>query len=310
MSRFAGTGQLIRLGLRLDRVRLTLWVLGVGALTYFTASAFQDLYPTAASRTGFAATLANTPALLALTGPPFDLSTIGGLTAWRVGGFGPVMLGMLGIFTVVRHTRAEEESGRVELIGAAAVGRLAPLTAALAVALGATLTVGVMVAAGMASLGEDPAGAAALGLSFAAAGWIFSGVAALVAQLTQSSRTANGLAGALIGLSFGLRGVGDSTPSLEWMSWLSPIGWSQRVRPFAGDRWEVLGLSLAVCAVAVAAAYTMAARRDLGAGLVPPRPGTAEGKPALGTPLGLAWRLQRETFASFAVGLAILGLAF
>jgi ABC-2 type transport system permease protein len=310
MSRFAGTGKLIRLGLRLDRLRLALWVLGVGALTYFTASAFRELYPTVESRTGFAATLAGAPALVALTGPPFDLTTIGGLTAWRIGGFGPVMLAMLGILTVVRHTRAEEESGRVELIGAAPVGRLAPLTAALAVALGATLAVGVMVVAGLASLGEDPAGAAALGLSFAAAGWLFCGLAALVAQLTQSSRAASGFAGALLGLSFGLRAVGDSTPNLEWMSWLSPIGWSQRVRPFADERWEVLGLSLAVCAVAVAAAYAVTARRDLGAGLIPPRPGPAAGKPALGTPLGLAWRLQRQTLATWAVGLSILGLAF
>lgn len=38
--------------------------------------------------------------------------------------------------------------------------------------------------------------------------------------------------------------------------------------------------------------------------------GPAAGKPALGTPLGLAWRLQRETLASWTVGLAILGLAF
>ncbi|CAN5799306.1 exporter of polyketide antibiotics [soil metagenome] len=310
MSRFAETGRLIRLGLRLDRIRLALWVLGVGSLTYFTASAFRELYPTVASRAGFAATLANTPALLALTGPPFDLSTIGGLTAWRIGGFGPVMMGMLGIFTMVRHTRTEEESGRVELIGAAAVGRLAPLTAAFVVAFGATFTVGAMVAAGLASLGEDSAGAVALGLSFAAAGWLFSGVAALVAQLTQSSRTASGLAGTLIGLSFGLRAIGDSTPDLEWMSWLSPIGWSQRVRPFAGERWEVLGLPLAVCAVAVAGAYSMAARRDLGASLVQLRPRPSTGNPALGTPLGLAWRLQRETLASWAVGLAVLGLAF
>lgn len=310
MSRFAGTGKLIRLGLRLDRLRLALWVLGVGALTYFTASAFRELYPTVESRTGFAATLAGAPALLALTGPPFDLTTIGGLTAWRIGGFGPVMMAMLGIFTVVRHTRAEEESGRVELIGAAPVGRLGPLTAALVVALGATLTVGVMVGAGLASLGEDPSGSAALGLSFAAAGWLFSGLAALVAQLTQSSRTASGLTGGLIGLSFGLRAIGDSTPQFEWMSWLSPIGWSQRVRPFAGERWEVLGLSLGTCLVAVAAAYAMAARRDLGAGLVPTRPGPAAASPALGTPLGLAWRLQSETLASWTVGLSILGLAF
>ena len=37
----------------------------------------------------------------------------------------------MAILLVVRHTRAEEETGRAELVGAGVVGRHAPLAAAL-----------------------------------------------------------------------------------------------------------------------------------------------------------------------------------
>ncbi len=241
MSSFAATGNLVRLALRLDRVRLTIWVVAIAGLTYSTASAFRELYPTVQSRTAFSATLANTPALVALTGPPFDLRTIGGLTAWRIGGFGSVLLALLGAFTVVRHTRAEEENGRVELIGAGSVGRYAPLSAALVVALGACLVVGLSIAVSLVSLGETAAGAMAMGLGFAGSGWMFASLAALASQLTASARVANGIIGGLLGLAFALRAIGDSASEggPKWLSWLSPIGWIQQVRPFAGERWWV-----------------------------------------------------------------------
>ncbi|HVL52182.1 MAG TPA: ABC transporter permease, partial [Actinomycetota bacterium] len=111
----AGTGRLVRLAIRLDRVRLAVWIVAMATLTFAVASAFQELYPTIDSRRLFADTLGRTPALVALTGRGFNLLSIGGLTSWRIGGFGATLVGLLGIFTVVRHTRAEEEAGRLEL---------------------------------------------------------------------------------------------------------------------------------------------------------------------------------------------------
>jgi ABC-2 type transport system permease protein len=51
-------------------------------------------------------------------------------------------------------------------------------------------------------------------------------------------------------------------------------------------------------------------RRDLGTGLVPPRPGRARAAPALGRPLGLATRLQRGSLIGWSAGLAVLALAY
>jgi ABC-2 type transport system permease protein len=305
-----GTAALVRLAIRLNRVRLAVWLVAVVGIGFGTASAFRDLYPTVESRQALASTLARTPALIALTGPGFNLSSIGGLTAWRLGGFGSVMVALLGIFTVTHHTRLQEENGRLELVGSGRVGRFAPLAAALAVAWGVTLLIGLALGAALASLGEPAAGSLALGLAFTAAGWTFAAIASLTAQLSRSARVANGLAGAVLGAAFLLRAVGDSagSGSLSFLSWLSPIGWGQQVRPFAGERWELFGLSLALTAVCTAAAFLLQARRDLGESLLASRPGPAVAPDSLRSSLGLAWRIHRGALAGWAAGLAILGI--
>ena len=89
------------------------------------------------------------------------------------------------------------------------------------------------------------------------------------------------MAFAVLGAAFLLRAIGDTASGLSWLSWLSPIGWAERFRPFAGERWAVLLLPVALLVVLLAAAAALLVRRDLGAGVLagpprarpPPRPG-------------------------------------
>ncbi len=57
-----------------------------------------------------------------MVGPIYSAGTVGGLTAWRIGSLGGTLLALMNIIVVVRHTRQEEEAGRLELIGSG-VGR-------------------------------------------------------------------------------------------------------------------------------------------------------------------------------------------
>ena len=72
--------------------------------------------------------------------------------------------------------------------------------------------------------------------------------------------------------SFAIRAIGDAGP--HWLSWFSPLGWGQaraRVR-----RRALVGparCSLALAARASSVAARLKAERDLGAGILPPRPG-------------------------------------
>lgn len=312
MRSLTGTRALVRLGLRLDRVRLPIWIAVLTLLVVSTALSFAELYPTAASRELFATGVAGNPALRALVGQPFDLTTTGGLTAWRIGAVAGVLVAIMNVLTVLRHTRADEEAGRLELVGSTVVGRHAALTAALVIALAADAVLAVAVAAGLAGVGLPTGGAIALGLALAAPGAVFAGVAAVSAQLTESTRAANGIASSILGLSFLLRAVGDSAgeggPS--WLSWLSPLGWVQQTRPFAGERWWVFGLIALFGALLTGTAYALLGRRDLGAGMWASRPGPARAPGGLRSPLALAWRLHRGTMAGWAGAAAVMGATF
>jgi ABC-2 type transport system permease protein len=71
----------------------------------------------------------------------------------------------------------------------------------------------------------------------------------------------------------------------------------------------VLGLAALFTAAVAAVAYTLTGRRDLGAGILPARPGPAQATASLRSPLALAWRLQRGTLLAWAAGFAVYGAA-
>jgi ABC-2 type transport system permease protein len=307
VNAFAGTGQLTRLILRRDRIRLLVWIAALAVTVISTAQAFQGLYPDPRQLAQFTAGIRGNPAFVAINGPAYNLDTIGGLTAWRIVGISAILVALMSLFHIGRHTRAEEESGRAELLRAAPVGRYAGPVAALVTIVAAQLLLGAIVAGGLIGLGLPSGGSIALGAAIAAAGWVFAGITLFAAQLAESSRTVSGIAGAAIGAAFVLRAAGDVGDGT--LSWLSPIGWAQSVRPFANERWWVLGLSVGFGLLAVAGAFVLASRRDVAGGVVRPRPGPADAPRGLSGPLGLAIRLQRGTTVAWSVGVFLGGLA-
>jgi polyether ionophore transport system permease protein len=308
VTTLAGTGGLARLILRRDRWLLPLWVLVLALLPAQTAVAIDQFYDTPAKLRDLYGTIVTTPGLRALLGPVFG-ATLGAITVWRAGLYF-TMVGLASLLTVIRHTRTEEEAGRRELLGSTVVGRHAPLAAALLMTFGADLVLGALLAAGMVGVGLPATGSLAYGLSMAAAGWTFAAVAAVAAQLTESAGGARGIALGTLGVAFALRAAGDTGGSgsgFGWLSWLSPIGWVQQTRAYAGERWWVFALLAALVVVLCAAAVMLLARRDVGAGVLAARLGPAAAAPSLGSPLALAWRLQRVALVSWTAGLALLG---
>ncbi|WP_433059992.1 ABC transporter permease [Dactylosporangium sp. CS-033363] len=303
MTALTGTRALARLALRLDRFRLTVWVLGLAVMPMGTAANYQKLYPTDADLQAVSGVLSN-PSLVALSGPLFAVN-IGALTAWKIGITEFILIGLMSILTVVRHTRTEEETGRLELVRATVVGRYAPLTSALLVTAAVDVLIGLLAALGLLGVGLDPAGAFAFGLAVTLFGLLFAAIAAACAQLTQSARAATGIAGAVLGGTYLLRAVGDTGPTA--LSWLSPTGWALHMRPFAGERWWVGLLFVGFAVVFGVVGYTLVDRRDVGAGLLPDRPGPATASPGLRTPLALAWRLHRGLLIGWLVALALSG---
>jgi len=308
VSPLSGTRAMARLVLRRDRVRLAVWVLALLALVLSSVASVTSLYATASQREAYTAAVGDNPVAVIMGGPGTGLPSLGAIVVFEVAVVGYVAVGLMSVLLVVRSTRAEEEAGRTELLRAGPVGRWAGPAAALAVVAGADLAVGVGTALGTAALGLDLSGSLALGASLAAFGLVMAAVALLAAQVSEHARAASGLGAALLGAFFVLRAAGDVGDGA--LSWASPMGWALAVRPFAGERWAVLLLPLALAVALATAALLLLDRRDVGAGLVAVRPGPATASSRLAGPLGLAVRQHRAAVAGWGAGLFLLGAAY
>lgn len=303
-----GTGILLRTFIRRDRLTVLWWTIGVTLLYWSQAAAVRGLYTTQKEFDQAAATMEQNAAFIAMAGPARALNTEGGQVAWQATAFGAILVGLMSMFLLGRHTRAEEETGRDELVRSAAIGRQAPQTAALLVTLLANLVVAAVMALCLIAYGLPVTGSLVIGAALLLTGVTFTGVALLAAQLTQGVRAMYGLVGVVLGVSYALRAVGDIGTGT--LSWLSPIGVGQAMHPFSGDRWWPGLLLLAEGAVAIAAAYAVFARRDVGTGVLADRRGPERAGAGLHGSFGLTWRLQRGALLGWVIGIGLFGLAY
>ncbi|MGI5219192.1 ABC transporter permease [Nocardia sp. CA-290969] len=308
----AGTGALVRLDLRRDRIKLPAWVLGITLMSVYYASALQQVYTTPEDLRAVSQFSEGVVGAL-ISGPGYGLTdpTIESVIVAVYGLYYLLLAALMNILLVSRHTRVEEQTGRAELVRANAVGRHAQLTAALVIAVIANLAVTLLIAGSFAAAGLDTSDALLFGASVGAAGLVFAAITAVTVQITEYSRAASGLAGLALGIAYVIRAAGDAIrEGGSALSWLSPLAWSQQTRAYADGRWWPLLLSVALVLVVTAVAYLLSSRRDLGAGLVPPRPGHREAPGWLATPVALAARLQRAGLIGWACALVASGALY
>ena len=306
-SGLAGTRPLLLLAARRDRVLIPASVLALAGVVAASAQATIELYPNPQGAIGAVRTALANPALVAMYGPISSL-TIDAFATFKTVLLGAVFLSLLAYVVVRRHTRTEEEAGRLELLGAGVVGRRAPLAAAVLLATAAVVATALLTTAAAVGVGLDRSGSIALGVAWLTVGLTWVGVTAVAAQLTETARGTAGFALGALGVAYLLRAVGDTAD--EWsplraLSWLSPLGWGEKVSAYGENRTWVLTLGLVAYAVLVLTAFALLERRDLGAGVLPSRPGRARG--ALSGVEGLTLRLARGTLVGWVVAFALLG---
>lgn len=78
MTSLTGTGALIRLLLRRDRIRISIWVGSAVLLVFFSAVGVKDVFPTQASIDAAAAAMQHNAGAIAFNGPAQGLDTLGG----------------------------------------------------------------------------------------------------------------------------------------------------------------------------------------------------------------------------------------
>lgn len=317
-TELTGTSRLVRLALRRDRVVLPAWLVGMAAFLAATTAMFANTYARHPQLlepdTRIVVENAGMRVLGLVTGP-----SVGAYTLHRDAVTLSVLTAVMSVLAVVRHTRQAEELGRAELLGSGVVGRYAPLAAAVVVALLADVVLAPLLGLGMVVAGQPVDGSMVAGASIALVGVVFTGVAAVTSQVASTTRGATGLAGAVLGLSFMLAALGNVLGTVDpvalrvtsaWPAWLSPLGWSQQMRPFADNRWWPVSVAVLAASALVALAIVLVGRRDVGRGLWPERRGAAVARPQLLSATGLVWRLQRGALAGWAVALVGFGLVF
>jgi ABC-2 type transport system permease protein len=272
---------------------------------------YRRVYTTAASREAFARSFGTNPGLRLLYGEPHNVATISGYTAWRVGGVLAIAAAVFGLLASVRALRGEEDAGRAELTLAGIVSRRTLYLSAMAAVGAATVILWAAEFAGFAAGRLPVAGSAYLALATVSVIAVIAGVGAVASQLAPGRRIALELGGGAVALFFLLRVIADTVAGAGWLRWLTPLGWAEEMRPFAGPRPVVLLLPVAASALLLLIAARLGATRDLGSGLLPER-GGGSGLALLSSPVVQALRSQRDSLiawaGSFAVFSFILGV--
>ncbi|MDA4105844.1 ABC transporter permease [Mycolicibacterium holsaticum] len=310
-SSMTGTGRLIALALRRDRIRLPVWIAALTLTMWYTPTAFELAYPEEADRVA-RANLIKTPAGIMFSGPMFgrNETDIGAMFANEVMLSVIIAASILAILTVVRHTRAEEERGAAELVLAAPVGRYAPTGAAIVVVAGLNAVLAVTMTVATAATGLDVIDSAAVSVGIAGVAMVFGAVAAVTAQLWRTARLATGMAMAVLGAAVVVRGVGDVIDhSGSALSWCSPIAWAQQMRAFVDLRWWPLAMLVALAAALLVTTAVLQRSREYDAGRLPSGGEHPDAPPIRGV-LGLYLIQQRGQIIGWSVGLFLAGLSF
>ena len=307
-SSMTGVRHLLRLILRLDRLRLPLWLVGLGGTIVASALAVPPLYDTPEKVTGYGRAIGVSPVNHLMSGRQAGLDTLGGIVANEISQVAQLGVCLMVMFLVVRHTRAEEESGRAELLRSTTVGRHAATLAGLVYGVAAAVLIGALTTVSMLAAGLAVDGSLTYGTGLALLGVAYTAITLVAVQISTTARGALGLAGAAIAVGYLVRGVGAMEDNL--LVWASPFGWAQRMDAFGDERWWPALVLVGVTALLLVVAAWLTARRDFGGGLLDTRPGPARAGWLLHTPFGLVARVQRGLMLGWAIGLTLLGLLY
>lgn len=311
----AGLWTMIRLILRRDRVKLPLWIIGLVLTLVAMIPLLRDVYGDAASLAGVYAGLSSNPAGLFMTGP-VDGPTFSAFMTIETLLWWGLAIAFLNTLLIVRHTRHNEEIGAQELLLSGRAHRSSGLAAALIVAAGvnALIVLGIGVGVQLVGAPWNTSQTWLYALSLGIFGLVWASIATVIAQLVESSRSANGILAGLVGSAFVVRGLGDFLGSTDtaglhqpaWISNLSPFGWMQATRPLTVNEWSPLLISACVVIAMTILGFILLARRDVGAGLMSSRKGKMRASRLRHTSLGLTLYLQKNIFIGWLVGVLVM----
>jgi ABC-2 type transport system permease protein len=256
------------------RVPILAWGIGMGILAPIVFAGVTRVFVDSQARAELLA-LTRNPALR-LFAEPVDVLTPGGYATWRLALVLP-LVAIWALLTVSRTLRGEEEHGGLDLLLSVPQSRSRIAAEKLAAVATSLLVIGVLISAstfaGAAAIGVDlgPERALLFGLNTTLFALVFGALALVVSQFTREARTAAGITGVLLGLSFVLTSAGRVVSGGTWIGQLSPLYYFEQNKPLVAGyaiNWSAMVLMAAAALVLTAVGVALFVRRDIGAPVV------------------------------------------
>lgn len=301
---------LVKQGLRDARMRTAGFAYLFAAYAYIQPVGYRHTYRSAADRAAFAHSFGTNVGLRLIYGRPHDIQTTAGYTAWRVGGVLALAAAAFGLLASVRATRTEEDSGRSEFLLAGPISRLTMSSAALCSVMAGIAGIWLAEWLALSVAGIGVGGAAYLAVATISVAVVTASLAAVGGQFASTRRGAFGVGGAVVAMLVLLRFLGDTVQAAAWLSWLSPLGWAERMQPLTHPHPVDLLLPVVISCVLTTLAGRLQMGRDMGSGLLPVHDSAAPRLLLLRTPTLQALRAGIGGFTTWFGTVAVMLFIF
>ncbi|MDL2302244.1 hypothetical protein LJC58_07810 [Lachnospiraceae bacterium OttesenSCG-928-D06] len=290
----------------------TIWVLSLVLFTVAIAAYYPTLFPNETTMISMAEML-KSPAMVGMMGPVYggDTPTVAMLFSQEMSIWIYITVAVMNIFFVNRHTRGDEELGRLLMFRALPVGKFtgaASVMCSVVVLNGVIAVLSTIFVTAVHMDGSNLNGVFAYTLAIFGVGMFFAALTLFLAQLFHTSRGVTGAAFAVMGLSYILRGIGDIQDNA--LSFISPLGLGLRTFAFYENNFWCVAVLILESVIITIFAFLILRIRDHGEGIVPMRKGRLFASRFLRSPLGLAWRLTKNSALIWCAAVFVIGAMY
>jgi Putative exporter of polyketide antibiotics len=312
-----GCGKYLIFTIRHNLVRYLVWIGIVAFMVIYICPFYKSLFSDPKELQKFINTVGE-PSMVAMVGTVSSLAVANAALSaavWaKIWMFTALTLGIGMVFQVTKGVRADEENGRTELFRSRPFGIHSTLVAVISGAIMVCVVAGIITTALLAAFNMDPAGSGitgslTFGLSFMAVGILGVGVGALSNQLSASGSIANSTGSIILMAFYCMRMIGDMG-SNHTLTWLSPVGWAQKMAPYGENRIWLFVPNIILSAVLIMIALMIESRRDYGSGVLREKAGHPDAKPYMKRSWGLVLRLYKGSIIGWSIGVVLAGLMF